>query len=103
MSDQMIFKRYEIKYMLTREQKRRIWMTEAEAVNYLLHREKITDSQIAREIDYCLDYYRELTPKVLLSYEREAFYHKADHNLRITFDETILWRDYDVDLMAFSS
>lgn len=53
-------------------------MTEAEAVNYLLHREKITDSQIAREMDYCLDYYRELAPKVLLSYEREAFYHKAD-------------------------
>ena len=36
----------------------------------------------------------------MLSYEREAFYHKADHNLRITFDETILWRDYDVDLKA---
>ena len=80
--------------------KRRIAMTEDEAERYLLFHEKVKDTQITREIDYCLDYYRELAPKVLLSYEREAFYHKADHNLRITFDETILWRDYDVDLKA---
>lgn len=78
--------------------KRRIGMTEREACKYLLHHEPVADSQIAREIDYCMKYYRELTPKVLLSYEREAFYHKTDRNLRITFDENILWRDYDVDL-----
>lgn len=175
MNDQMIFKRYEIKYMLTREQKRqlchrmeqemvadehgkstiqslyfdtpdyllirrsldkpfykeklrlrsygvatpdssvfielkkkydsvvykrRIGMSERNANAYLLSHKPISDSQIAREIDYCMTYYPDLAPKVLLSYEREAFYHKTDRNLRITFDENILWRDYDVDLKA---
>lgn len=78
--------------------KRRIGMTEQKASAYLLHHEPVADSQIAHEIDYCMKYYRQLTPKVLLSYEREAFYHRTDRNLRITFDENILWRDYDVDL-----
>ena len=78
--------------------KRRIGMTEQEANAYLLQHKPIADSQIAHEIDYCMKYYHDLTPKVLLSYEREAFYHKTDRNLRITFDENILWRDYDVDL-----
>lgn len=80
--------------------KRRIGMTEQEANVYLLCHEPVADSQIVREIDYCMNYYRNLAPKMLLSYEREAFYHKIDRNLRITFDENILWRNYDVDLKA---
>lgn len=135
MSDQMIFKRYEIKYMLTREQKKRLChLMKDEMIadehgqstiqslyfdtpDYLLirrsldkpfYKEKLrlrsygvatTESDVFIELKKKYD----LAPKVLLSYEREAFYHKADHNLRITFDETILWRDYDVDLMSFSS
>ena len=80
--------------------KRRIGMTEQEACAYLLRHRPVADSQIAHEIDYCMRYYRDLAPKMLLSYEREAFYHRTDRNLRITFDENILWRDYDVDLKA---
>jgi hypothetical protein len=80
--------------------KRRIGMTEREAEDYLLAHKPIADSQIAREIDYCLHHYEHLSPKVLLSYEREAFYADGDPNFRVTFDENILWRDYDVDLTS---
>lgn len=80
--------------------KRRIGMTEQEARSYLLSRKPVVDSQISHEIDYCLDHYDNLAPKVLLSYEREAFYAKDDNEFRMTFDENILWRDYDVSLTS---
>ena len=72
--------------------KRRIAMTEDEAERYLLFHEKVKDTQITREIDYCLKNYKKLAPAVMLSYEREAFYAKDDHEFRITFDQNILWR-----------
>lgn len=175
MSDQMIFKRYEIKYLLTREQqlrikdafagrmkadihgkstilslyfdtpddllirrsldkplykeklrlrsygvatadttvfvelkkkyqsivyKRRIGMTEEEASRYLLNHEQVTDTQISREIDYCLGHYPALAPRMLLSYEREAYYAVDDPEFRITFDEQILWRDHEINLTS---
>lgn len=78
--------------------KRRIGMTEAEATKYTCNREKITDSQISKEIDYCFKIYDSLQPKVFLSYEREAYYSKTDYNFRVTFDENVLWRDYDLSL-----
>lgn len=78
--------------------KRRISMTEDEAMRYTCNREKVTDSQISKEIDYCFKLYNELQPKVFLSYEREAFYSKTDYDFRVTFDESILWRDYDLSL-----
>ena len=59
--------------------KRRIAMTEDEAERYLLFHEKVKDTQITREIDYCLKNYKKLAPAVMLSYEREAFYAKDDH------------------------
>ena len=78
--------------------KRRIAMTEDEAERYLLFHEKVKDTQITREIDYCLKNYKKLAPAVMLSYEREAFYAKDDHEFRITFDQNILWRNYDLSL-----
>ena len=45
-----------------------------------------------------MKYYSPLSPKVFLSYEREAFYGKDDHDFRMTFDKNILWRDYDLTL-----
>ena len=59
---------------------------------------QITDSQIASEINYALKIYENLAPAVLLSYEREAFYAKNNHEFRVTFDRNILWRDYDLSL-----
>lgn len=66
MSDQMIFKRYEMKYLLSRTQYR-----------------QITESFEGR---------------MLLSYDRAAFYAMDNPQFRITFDENILWRDHDVTL-----
>ena len=53
--------------------KRRIAMTEDEAERYLLFHEKVKDTQITREIDYCLKNYKKLAPAVMLSYERRSF------------------------------
>ena len=35
---------------------------------------------------------------MLLSYDREAYYGKDDHEFRVTFDSNVLWRDYDLSL-----
>lgn len=59
---------------------------------------QIADSQIASEINYALKIYENLAPAVLLSYEREAFYARNNHEFRVTFDRNILWRDYDLSL-----
>lgn len=56
------------------------------------------DNQTGQEIAFCFKRYPNLQPKVFLSYDREAFYANDDPNLRITFDQNILWRDYDLSL-----
>ncbi len=56
------------------------------------------DTQIAKEIDYFKNYYKELKPQVFLSYDREAYYAFDDSDLRITFDENILYRTTDLSL-----
>lgn len=80
--------------------KRRIGMSEKDARNYLLHDEKVDNSQIEAEIDFTKQRYGNLEPRVLLSYEREAYYAKDDHEFRVTFDQNILWRDTDVNLTS---
>ena len=174
MGDQMVFKRYEIKYLLTREQKekvlaamepymeldaygrstirniyydtdtyrlarrslerpvykeklrvrsysaagpedkvfvelkkkyegvvykRRIHIPEKAAMEYLAGRRAAPEAgQIAEELDYFLQFYQTLAPKVFLSYEREAFYTREPGEFRVTFDENILWRETDLSL-----
>lgn len=78
--------------------KRRIGMTKHEADEYLLKGKQISDSQIAKEVDYFMDLYEDIRPSVLLSYEREAFYDRDNHEFRVTFDDNILWRDYNLSL-----
>lgn len=78
--------------------KRRVAMKESEAMQYLLGKEDIVDSQISHEVDYFLEQYPGLQPRVFISYEREAFYAKGDSDFRITFDENILWRTHDLSL-----
>lgn len=79
--------------------KRRIAMPEKEAVQWLTgERHCHEDSQISEEIDYFLEYYRDLAPMVFLSYEREAYYAKDSSGFRVTFDENILCREQDVSL-----
>lgn len=80
--------------------KRRISMTQREAEDYLAGKRKAPkQTQITDEIDYFLHFYQGLRPAVYLSYEREAFYGTEDENLRITFDEDILWRDENISLL----
>lgn len=78
--------------------KRRVCMSAAAAHDYLWNGKPVMDSQIIREIDYFLQMYEGIHPTVLLTYQREAYYAKDDHEFRITFDNNILWRDYDLNL-----
>ncbi len=79
--------------------KRRISMTEEEATNYLTKGIEIKNkTQISKEIDYFMHFYNNIEPSVLLSYDREAFFDKYDSDFRITFDDNILMRDYDLSL-----
>lgn len=78
--------------------KRRISLSEPEAMKYLETGEIAEKSQVTNEIDYFKTYYEGLAPSMVLSYEREAYYAKDDHDFRITFDTNILWRDYDLRL-----
>lgn len=78
--------------------KRRICMSAPQAYDYLLRGKAAPDSQIAREIDYFLRMYEGLRPAALICVQREAYYAKDDCSFRLTFDEDLLWRDYDLGL-----
>ena len=81
--------------------KRRVRTEYADAVRYLCRGEdSIEHSQIRRELDYAMQMYQGIRPAVYLSYEREAFYGKDNHELRITFDQNILWRTTQGSLMV---
>ena len=79
--------------------KRRVSLSEKEAMEWV-NGENHCDkhSQISDEIDYFLEYYEDLQPKVFISYEREAFFEKNGGDLRITFDDNILCRQEAVSL-----
>lgn len=57
------------------------------------------ETQIDKEIKYFNDFYGGLTPKMFLSYEREAYYFKTDKQIRITFDTNIKYRNENVNLL----
>lgn len=77
--------------------KRRLSMPEATAIKWLNGEAACNiDSQIAREIDYLLQYYQGLHPVLFLSYEREAYYCRSGSDFRITFDEKVLCREEDM-------
>lgn len=78
--------------------KRRVRLTESDAVDYVSGRTRLPDSQISREIDYFISYYKELSPKTVISYEREAYYSKTDETFRMTFDRNVLYRQNDLSL-----
>ena len=79
--------------------KRRVSMRESEAENYLEGRnDSPKQNQIVSELDYFISEYKGLAPAAYIAYDREAYFAKDDPNLRITFDDNILWRDYDISL-----
>ncbi len=81
--------------------KRRITLSEKEAMTYLLGRGPLPqESQIGHEIDYFMKFYGDLAPAVALSYDREAYSGLEDSELRVTFDDRILFRETDLSLCA---
>ena len=81
--------------------KRRVSLPQREALDWLSG-EKHTelDTQIVREIDYFTSFYETLSPKLFLTYEREAYYDKNDPTFRVTFDENILARTSELSLCS---
>ena len=55
------------------------------------------DNQILKEIQYFLGYYKAV-PKLYLAYDRTAYEGIEDSSLRITIDQNIRSRNYDLDL-----
>lgn len=79
--------------------KRRIVLLEKEAMAYVCDKiEPTKQNQISREIDYFLSLYENLSPVIYVSYDREAFYAREDNDFRMTFDQNIIWRDYNLEL-----
>ncbi len=79
--------------------KRRLVMPQKQAIDCIVAGVALpADSQISREIDYFVQYYQGLRPKVFLSYEREAYYALDGSDFRVTFDENILYRQEELSL-----
>ena len=79
--------------------KRRVSMSAEQAEKYIAGKiESPKKNQIVSEIDYFLSEYKNLVPAAFIGYEREAYFAKDDPNLRITFDDNLVWRDYDICL-----
>ena len=82
--------------------KRRVALTEHEAKDWV-HGLKTPDihhkePQKTKEIDYFFNMYDGLHPALYLSYEREAYKMRDGGDFRVTFDENIMARDYDISL-----
>ena len=79
--------------------KRRIRVTQDQAMAFMERRGGLPqDSQIARELLYFRDFYKDLAPRVYLSYEREAWYDPQDSGFRMTLDQNIRYRTTELDL-----
>jgi hypothetical protein len=79
--------------------KRRSTMPLSDAVKFA-RGDKITphNAQIESELKWAFNYYPQLAPKMLISYHRLAYSGKDNKNLRITFDDKALFRDYDLSI-----
>lgn len=80
--------------------KRRIALPEKEAMNWLCSNGINPETQISREIDYFLEYYKNLHPTVFLAYQREAYYTKEKSDFRLTFDDNVIFRTEDLSLKS---
>ena len=79
--------------------KRRIVMPLPDALDFLSDKSDIENpTQISKEIKYFLNFYKNLEPRIYISYDRSAFFCKENKDFRITFDKNLTWRNYDLDL-----
>ncbi len=82
--------------------KRRTKITVKDAIE-LVEKHKLPDFkdyhnfQVIKEIVYFLGQY-DLKPSVVISYDREAYFCKANNDLRITFDKNIQTRRFNINL-----
>ncbi len=81
--------------------KRRIAVTPEEAEDFLVRgnppkRQDYESLQIIREIEYFLKIHK-VVPKVFISYDRLAFFDKANPEFRLTYDTNILTRRGHLD------
>ena len=72
--------------------KRRVLMPLVEAYKYIDTGIPPMDTQIMREIDYLMRFYRQPKPNVCILCEREAFFSKDSPNVRLTVDENLRYR-----------
>lgn len=97
-ADSMVFVELKKKYKGV-VYKRRVYMTYLESVLYLCkHQPPPIENQVTKEIDYFVRFYRNLRPMVSLFYDRTAYYARDDHDLRLTFDTNIRFRNKDFDI-----
>lgn len=79
--------------------KRREKMELSAAERYLYDSEEISEpTQITKEIDWFVKFYKNLMPAMYISYNRIAMYGVEDLELRVTFDSNILWREDNLGL-----
>ena len=60
-------------------------------------RDRMFNSFLEKEILYLFSFYKDLSPKVLLLYDRTAFVDTSS-DLRITFDKNVRFRLNDINL-----
>ena len=77
--------------------KRRIKIKEDDCLNWIQTKQFNATSQIEKELQYFINFYKTLKPRMLLIYDREA-YTTSESDLRITFDSNMRYRDYDLRL-----
>lgn len=78
--------------------KRREALRLKEAYGYIQSGNIPCNTQIMREIDYTMKRYAFPEPKMLIAYERDAFYAKNCEQLRITFDSNIRYSTENLSL-----
>lgn len=85
--------------------KRRTKMQLKHAERFLTHQnelEFVSNNQKVREFESVLSFYPDLEPAMYLSYKRLAYCGKSDNDIRITFDQEILYRTEDLSLSSGS-
>lgn len=82
--------------------KRRLSLTKKQADDFLVKREKIeNECQISREIDYFMEFYKGIKPKIDIDYMREAYFGIQDNDFRMTFDTEIKMREIETEKSEF--
>lgn len=80
--------------------KRRITVPEEQAMAWICNNERSVQTQIANEIDYFINFYKNLRPTVFLCYDRVAYTSPDESGFRVTFDNNILCRQNDLSLQS---